>query len=366
MIPKIEAPKANPEKLLALIQDAYQGRVVLPEFQRSFVWKRENIEELLVSILHGYFIGTFLFLDTPAERALFPFRPVEGLQEVNPAAASASLPTVRLVLDGQQRITSLFYVLYEPPIPLANAANPFRFYLRLDLALDGNPDDAVYGISAGDKQRLAAMEQAQMEGRAIPFSLFRDSSAFYHWLYNEQKAFGPDEKKIIEGFYLRFADFMVPVVSITEEAGKENIVNIFERINRTGISLSLFDLAAARLFLKGIHLRRLWQAFQKEHHELAKIIKPEYILKVIALSQSKEARKSALLDIIDEMDKPLFEAQWKSACSWLAQAYARCTSPRATVLSIRVGSPIRPCWFLSPSSCDPFTKCTGARRCTAS
>ncbi|MCX8025666.1 MAG: DUF262 domain-containing protein [Thermanaerothrix sp.] len=46
--------------------------MVLLEFQRSFVWTREDTEELLVSILQGYFIGTFLILDTPPERAIFP------------------------------------------------------------------------------------------------------------------------------------------------------------------------------------------------------------------------------------------------------------------------------------------------------
>ena len=42
----MEAPKANPEKLLTLVEEAYKAKIVLPEFQRSFVWSREDIEEL--------------------------------------------------------------------------------------------------------------------------------------------------------------------------------------------------------------------------------------------------------------------------------------------------------------------------------
>jgi uncharacterized protein with ParB-like and HNH nuclease domain len=72
----MEAPKANPERLLTLVEEAYKAKIVLPEFQRSFVWSREDIEELLASILRGYFIGTFLILNTKSEKgkALFHYR----------------------------------------------------------------------------------------------------------------------------------------------------------------------------------------------------------------------------------------------------------------------------------------------------
>jgi uncharacterized protein with ParB-like and HNH nuclease domain len=53
-----QAPKSNPELLLGLVGEALRGKVVLPDFQRSFVWSVPDIEELLVSILQGYFIGT--------------------------------------------------------------------------------------------------------------------------------------------------------------------------------------------------------------------------------------------------------------------------------------------------------------------
>lgn len=325
----MESPKANPEKLLSIIQQAYEGKVVLPEFQRSFVWAREDVEELLVSILRGYFIGTFLILDSPPEQVLFPFRMIEGLDQVNPDARGNRHATIRLVLDGQQRITSLFYVLYEPEIPLRNSQNPYRFYLRLDALMDGNPDDAVYGISLADRRRLSEMEKAVQAGEAIRFPLFRDAGGFYRWLYtqSERMLTEKDQRVIVESFYRNFADYMVPVVSVSPETGKENIVNIFERINRTGVSLSLFDLASARLYLKGINLRDLWDGFQKNNEILARIIKPEFLLKVIALLEGKEVRKSALLDIVDDLEPARFEMLWNRASDLLARAHQRLTSP---------------------------------------
>ena len=201
---RVEMPKANPENLLSLVRDAYSGKVVLPEFQRSFVWGREDIEELLISILQGYFIGTFLILDAQPERTLFPYRFVEGLEEVNPAAKQANHSTIRLILDGQQRITSLFYVLYEPNIPLRNSRNPYRFFLRIDSLMEGNIEDAVCGISLADQRRISEMQQMEAEGKAIKISIFRESNKFYQWLYSEQKVIDTYGKDILQSIMKDF------------------------------------------------------------------------------------------------------------------------------------------------------------------
>jgi len=326
-----EVPKANPENLLSIIRDVYSCKVVLPEFQRSFIWGRENIEELLVSVLQGYFIGTFLILDTQPDGSLFPLRQVEGLETVNPDARLAQHPTVRLVLDGQQRITSLFYALYQPSIPLYRTGYAYRFFFRLDLALDEDPTDAVMGISLADRRRLSELETLTAEHKAVPFTLFLDSSRFYPWLFQEQRFLtGERERKLIETYYRRFADFMVPVVSLSPETGRENIVSIFERINRTGVNLSLFDLATARLYLKDIKLRELWRGFKKANQTLADIIRPEFLLKLIALFQGRETRKGSLLDVIDALNPKEFVYQWDRASYFLRQAYKRATASGQT------------------------------------
>ncbi len=323
-------PKVNPEKLLDIIRGAYEGRVVIPEFQRSFVWGCEDIEDLLVSIMQGYFIGTFLMLDTPENNPPFPFRKVEGWDHVQQnCQTNLNHSTVRLVLDGQQRITSLFYVLYEPPIPLRNAKNPYRFYFCLEEALQGNVEGAVRGVSQGDRKEMAEMENRVREGRAIRFTLMRDSKEFYKWLYNSQQFLNREEdKEQIESFYRRFADFMVPVVALSHDTSRDNIVNTFERINRTGVALSLFDLAVARLYLKGIKLRDMWDEFAKANESVAKVIKPEFVLKVIALWEGKEPKKGTLLDIIDALDTKQFNRYWEDATQFILQAYKRITAPQ--------------------------------------
>jgi hypothetical protein len=323
-----QTPKANPENLLAIVGNAFNAEVVIPEFQRSFVWGRENIEELLVSILQNYFIGTFLMLDTSVDRPISPFRPVEGLNEVSSARPDQH-GSVRIVLDGQQRVTSLFYVLYEPSIPLKGASNPYRFYFRIDLALDGSDlEDAAIGVSLADRRRLNELDNLVREYRAVRFSLFRDSSAFYRWLYSEQQCLkDPEHRAAMEVFYHRFADFMIPVVDLSRETRKDNIVNIFERINRTGVSLSLFDLAVARVYTKGIKLRDLWRRFEREHRKLARAIKPEFLLKLVTLFKGKEPKRGPVLDVIEEIDGPEFLKKWEQAAEYMVKAYQRVTAP---------------------------------------
>jgi hypothetical protein len=323
----VEAPKANPEKLLTILQDACDGKVVLPEFQRNFLWPRDSIEELLVSILQGYFVGTLLLLDTQSTNPLFPFRNIEGLELVNPNAKPLSHSTIRLALDGQQRITSLFYALYEPNIPLKNTTQAHKFFFRLDLALDGDPEDAVIGLPVGSKRRISEMSQYVDQHIAIPFSLLRNAQRLYKWLYAEQ-TFLTQQKDIetIECFCRNFTDYMIPVVSLPSATRKMDIVNIFERINRTGISLSTFDLAVARLYRKDVKLRDLLAHFENAHSQAAKNIKPEFLLKFISLMEGIVPRKSNLVDVADKLTPQRFEVCWNSATQYISKAFNRLTS----------------------------------------
>lgn len=320
----LESPKANPENLLEIIRGAFNAKVVVPEFQRSFVWGREDIEQFLASILQGYFVGTFLMLDTPTDSPMFPPRLVEGLEQINGQANPKQHATVRLVLDGQQRVTSVFYALYAPEIPLRNSKHPYKFYLRLEPALEADLDEAVVGVSTWDRRRLSENERLVREDRALTFTMLREPGTFYPWLYQTQKAWTGEERARIQFLFERFQKFMIPVVGLLPETGKDNIVNIFERINRTGISLSLFDLAAARLYPKGVRLRVVWEDFEKNSAEgVSDVVKPEFLLKIIALFRGKEPRKGNLLDVLDSLTADQFLARWSEATEAIAIAHER-------------------------------------------
>src|SRR5947209_6305828 len=96
-------------RLVDLATEAHKGNICLPNFQRDFVWTREEVADLIRSVVRRYFIGSLLLLrcnpDTP------PFAPV-GLRGSNPT--HMPLRPELLVLDGQQRLSSLLYALTAP------------------------------------------------------------------------------------------------------------------------------------------------------------------------------------------------------------------------------------------------------------
>jgi len=115
---------------------------------------------------------------------------------------------------------------------------------------------------------------------------------------------------------------MVPVISLSQET-RDDIVNIFERINRTGLGLSLFDLLAARLYIKGVDLRFLWEEFKKGHNDIAAVIKPEFLVKVISILEDQEPKKSNLLNVLDKLDAKVFQGRWEEAVYAIKEAYQR-------------------------------------------
>lgn len=319
----IQAPGANPEKLMSLVNAAFDGKVVVPEFQRDFVWPRESIEELLTSLLSRYFVGTLLTLDTPAHAPLFPYRAVEGVRELR-GLTPAPTGTVRLILDGQQRLTSLVYAIHEPPIGLRWTSHPYKFFVRLEPALAGDLDDAIAGVSTGWSTGLQRFEKEVAAHQTLPLPVLAKQDLFYPWLYG-QDVWDDEQKAELTALHRRLADFMIPVVSLVSETGADNIVNIFERVNRTGVSLSLFDLVAARLYLQGLvkpTLHGLWREFGGEHPELADQIGSNAMLRLVALLEGMELKKATLLHL-DSLGRDGFLASWEKATECIVQAWER-------------------------------------------
>ena len=89
-------------KLSAILDQVDAGTVLLPEFQRGYVWNRDQVRGLMRSLYRGYPVGALLVWETDAD--------VPGGR----GAASAS-GTRSLLLDGQQRVTTLYGIVRGTP-----------------------------------------------------------------------------------------------------------------------------------------------------------------------------------------------------------------------------------------------------------
>src|SRR5206468_5466080 len=96
--------QTNPFDLNKLLEDCHRGVLQLPDFQRSWVWDEDRIKSLISSISEAFPVGALMTLEMKAGAAdTFARRPVQG---ASPAASSRAPD--QLLLDGQQRMTSLY------------------------------------------------------------------------------------------------------------------------------------------------------------------------------------------------------------------------------------------------------------------
>jgi hypothetical protein len=292
-----------------LLDDVYSGHVVLPDFQRSFIWEPEDVRELLVSVLGNYFIGSMLVLEKYREDSPFALRLIEGVEKVNENAKIQSI--VKIILDGQQRTSALFYALYEPDLPLKNRKNPYRFYLDIEKALEKDWDDAVIAVSILDKKRLSEIEKNE---NIIPFKLVLDIGKLV-----EKFKENPRLSDIVN-FVNDFTKYEINVVSLSPKTDLNRIVETFERINRTGEPLSVFELLTAKLYRDKIKLRDLSEIV-KASYTFANVMPPEFILKVVCLLRGKEPKRKNIL----ELEPQNFEDDWKRACLALENGFKRIT-----------------------------------------
>src|SRR6202035_3293104 len=138
--------QTNPIDLNKLLDDCHRGVLQLPDFQRGWVWDEDRIKSLLASVSRAFPVGALMSLDTGGPVNFKP-RPVEGA----PSEAKQSAPR-SLLLDGQQRMTSLYQVtlrgkVVETVTPKNKKVKRW-FYIDIRKALDPSADreDAIVGV----------------------------------------------------------------------------------------------------------------------------------------------------------------------------------------------------------------------------
>ena len=328
------------KKVLDIVQLVRTGAVRLPQFQRSFVWSRQEVADLLTSLLNGYYIGTFLWLPAQGKELPFGDRLFEGVEQ-DSAVEDAQF----LILDGQQRLTSLYYALYAPSnTTLKNTSHPYRFYLALDkLPEEENApisDDAVFSERSDHKKYKTP--ESQYEARVIPFTQLPGGKDF-DWLFGysewarERDQEARKHVEIWRRHLKKFLDQTVPVVALPAvEAGNarglDHVATVFEKINSTGRRLSVFDLLTARLYPNKINLRHLWEHALQTHEHLKRFVgkkKEEYAvyaLRTLALYRGQDARGKRLINLEAEG----FENDWELVTRQMDEAARRIESVSET------------------------------------
>jgi len=252
--------------LATLLDDIISGKIQLPDFQRGWVWDDEHIQSLLVSIARSFPIGAVMLLETGGETR-FQMRAVEGV-----ALAGGKKPE-RLILDGQQRLTSLTQVL-----KLREAASTRDekkreikryYYFDIDKALSGPTSlaDAIVAVSEDRIQRanfgrdiVLDLTSATKEYDAFcfPCNQVFDANDWMYGLMKHRQDRVQQFMRFSEAVLEPFRRYQIPVIELKKETSKEAVCLVFEKVNTGGVPLSVFELVTATYAADGFNLRRDW------------------------------------------------------------------------------------------------------------
>lgn len=249
-----------------VIRKITEGKIQLPDFQRGWVWDDEHVRSLLVSIARSFPVGAIMLLDTGGD-VNFQVRPVENVD------FPSGLPAPdQLILDGQQRLTSLTQVLAidKPVKTFDEKKKAIERYYYIDIAhalQDGSLDEAIFAVDASRQIKSDF-------GRKVDLDLSTRELECQHMMFPCREILNSDswEESLQEYAQDKFADYMtfrrnvlsafrsymIPVIALGKSTTKEAVCLVFEKVNTGGVSLTVFELITASFAAEGFNLRDDW------------------------------------------------------------------------------------------------------------
>ncbi len=334
-IANISEPKSHdlhPERLVKIrdIISKAEEEWVLPKFQRYYDWSKNDIRDLLESIFYDYYIGSILIWqikDTPEIKTTN----IEGVENENSRRTD-------IILDGQQRITSLYYAIKTPDFVLKGAEEQVFFYIDFNSFISGVQGDSMIRVL---NNRYSDQETFEL----MLFPIYR-MERYTDWIdgcedyLEKEKEFDSYKVKILRRFIERklrhfWDDYEIPIIQLPETLELENIADIFERINSRGKPLTSFDLLIARLWKYEIPLKSIWDGTLAKHANIKRYNKqysekiPLAIFQSMSLYYNKtnSVRKKDILNIYENvfMSNPdlKFELVWNDISDYVNRAIER-------------------------------------------
>ena len=148
----METFDSTKRSLFEILKDVHNGKIQLPDFQRGWVWDDNRIKGILASVAKSFPIGAIMLLETGNENVRFKTKPVEGVK------LSTEVKPELLILDGQQRITSLYQTIITNEIVTTRNEKNYEikrwYYIDMVKAMDSNYDLEEAIISLNEKQQI--------------------------------------------------------------------------------------------------------------------------------------------------------------------------------------------------------------------
>ncbi len=254
-----------------ILSDIVKGKIQLPDFQRGWVWDDEHIRSLLVSIARSFPVGAVMLLETGGE-ARFQLRPVEGVE-----LSLGSTPEL-LILDGQQRLTTLTQVLALKTAVKTRTdkgkAIQRHYYWHIPTALEGGErlEDAIIAVEEDKVERTNFGKDIKLDLRGpekecaqlyFPCDQILNSDAWEEALQEHAPDHFPQYMKFRKEVLNAFRGYQLPVIQLHKTTSKEAVCLVFEKVNTGGVPLNVFELMTATFASDGYNLRDDWYGSQE-------------------------------------------------------------------------------------------------------
>lgn len=264
--------------------------MVLPEFQREYVWEREQAKQLMVSLYRGYPTGSLLFwkTDNPPDIK-------------NTTIPRDKIGTTLVILDGQQRLTTL-YLLSRGEIP--------PYYRADDIKTD--PRNLYFDLESGDFQYYQAARMQNNPTWVAVVHCFASSSVNPFEVAKQKMTHGQDPFELAQRYndnLTRLRNIMeraYPIQTVPPSANIDDAIDVFDRVNSLGTKLTEAELALAHITGKWPQAR---QVMKEKIHEL-EAKRFAFDLTFLARSLTGVVEGRALFETIHQAPAPKLKAGW--------------------------------------------------------
>jgi len=316
-----DAQKPDHVSLNTLINRLKDGRFVIPDFQREFEWQPWDIRELMRSIFLDYFIGSLLLWKGKKEN-------FEALSCESIYGYAGNGDRQDIVLDGQQRLTAMYYVFTAPDSPLPNRANRYLYYIRVDRFMDEEYDEAFHYGWSPRWPRYLEDKVAQYSGHIFPLAIVgQDGWELGNWVQGYQEFWRESaaqakstgdlaqaeaatrhaENARSFGEYLRgiTQQYQISYIELDQDLPVDKVCDIFTQVNSRGVRLDVFDLMNALLRPKGLQLKQMWRdaAPRLEFVDTDKM--NVYVLQVMSILRQLYCSPKYLYFLMPGQEKPV-------------------------------------------------------------